>query len=44
MIKLKKKKNRGHILSLKNAILEKPEGKCQTESPSLLGIKTLILI
>ena len=29
-------------LSLKNTFLEKPEGKCQTEPPSLLRIKTLI--
>ena len=29
-------------LSLKNTFLEKPEGECQTEPPSLLRIKTLI--
>ena len=44
ILKLKKKQRKtGHeALSLKNTILEKPEGECQTEPPSLLRIKTLI--
>ena len=42
-LKLKKnKKKQGLILSLKNTILEKPGGECQTETPSFLRIKTLI--
>ena len=42
-IKIKKtKKKQGLILSLKNTILEKPVGECQTETPSFLRIKTLI--
>ena len=44
-IKIKIKKNtkkEGLTLSLKNTFLEKPGGECQTESPSLLRIKTLI--
>ena len=36
------KKQQDLILSLKNTILEKPEGEFQTELPSLLRIKTLI--
>ena len=42
ILKLKLKKKQGLILSLKNTFLEKPGGECQTESPSLLRIKTLI--
>ena len=42
IIKLKKKQKQGFILSLKNTFLEKPEEECQTESPRLLRIKTLI--
>ena len=40
--RFKKKKKQDFILSLKNTFLEKPEGECQTESPSVLRIKTLI--
>ena len=42
ILKKQKQKKQGLILSLKNTILEKPEGKCQTEHPSLLRVKTLI--
>ena len=41
-IKNKKQKKQGLVLSLKNTFLEKLGGKCQTEPPGLLRIKTLI--
>ena len=39
-LKLKLKKTGPHSVS-KNTFLEKPGGKCQTEPPSFLRIKTL---
>ena len=41
-IKIKKIRKQGLSLSLKNTFLEKPGSECQTKSPSLLRIKTLI--
>ena len=42
MIILKLKKRKGPNPLSKNKFLEKLEGECQTEQPSLLRIKTLI--
>ena len=39
ILKKTQKKQQGLIFSLKNIILEKPEGECQTEPPAFKGLK-----